>query len=126
MDNTLHYFVVVARYLGTPCEATWPGVTRMENYSPDIFPQWSPVPLSCRYWTNLSTEGVELLEVRLTGTISGFFSSVIIMVFYDRHCFYLSPTVLVHVVVLVLMALFCLVRACSKCIRLTAFQPWKS
>ena len=48
--------------MGTPNDATWPGVSELPDYKP-TFPQWSPQPLST-ILSQMPQNGVEMLQVQ--------------------------------------------------------------
>lgn len=53
------------RLLGTPTDATWPGVSSLPDYKP-TFPQWAARPLA-EAASTLDPVGMDLLAVSATG-----------------------------------------------------------
>ena len=49
------------RKLGTPDETTWPGISQLEDYSPE-YPKFPPRSIGIRV-PSLDAEGVDLLSV---------------------------------------------------------------
>jgi len=45
-DSEIDELFRIFRTLGTPSEVMWPGVSKLPDYSPANFPQWSPQPLN--------------------------------------------------------------------------------
>lgn len=62
--------------MGTPTERSWPGLSLLPNYSPNLLPTWPKTPLSRRDWRDLDKEGVDLLEVggRVLGPVCRYVS----------------------------------------------------
>jgi len=49
--------------MGTPTEASWPGISRLPDFK-TTFPRWSPVPLD-KCCPNLCAKGINLLTKML-------------------------------------------------------------
>jgi serine/threonine protein kinase len=49
--------------MGTPNDQTWPGVTTLQDWN-DEFPVWPQLALH-KFCTNMSEEGIDLLELML-------------------------------------------------------------
>lgn len=60
-DSEIDQLFRIFRTLGTPTEATWPGVTQMPDYKDD-FPQWARKEMK-EIVPNLDQDGRDLLVV---------------------------------------------------------------
>lgn len=63
-DSEIDELFRVFRTCGTPTEEMWPGVTQLENFSPD-FPSWPPYPLH-RVVPSMCEDGIDLLSKFIT------------------------------------------------------------
>ncbi|KAK8937194.1 Cyclin-dependent kinase B1-1 [Platanthera zijinensis] len=61
-DSELQQLLHIFRFLGTPTEAKWPGVSSLRDWHD--YPQWKPQSLS-QALPNLDSEGVDLLSKML-------------------------------------------------------------
>jgi serine/threonine protein kinase len=59
-DSEIDQLYKVFQMLGTPTERTWPGVTKLQDYSA-VFPKWP----RCPFDLPLPDEGIDLLEKML-------------------------------------------------------------
>ena len=59
-DSEIDQLYRIFSILGTPTEEVWPGVSKMQDFSP-MFPKWIRRPLSSIV-QNLPPEGIDLLE----------------------------------------------------------------
>lgn len=64
-DSEIDQLFRIFRTLGTPCEATWPGVTQLPDYK-GSFPKWTRKGLE-DIVPNLEPEGKDLLMVGTGG-----------------------------------------------------------
>ena len=51
----------LCRYLGTPDDLTWPGVSKLPDYK-NVFPNWKSLPLD-KCVPTLDMDGLDLLGV---------------------------------------------------------------
>jgi serine/threonine protein kinase len=61
-DSEIDQLFRIFRFLGTPTENEWPGVSQLPDYK-DNFPVWAPQPFE-NLFKNLEPSGIDLLEVR--------------------------------------------------------------
>lgn len=59
-DSEIDQLYKIFAILGTPSEEVWPGVSKLQDFSP-LFPKWSTKPLATIV-NNLPREGIDLLE----------------------------------------------------------------
>ncbi|RNE96061.1 protein kinase [Trypanosoma conorhini] len=59
-ENGICQLFTIFKVLGTPSEATWPGVSSLMHYNVS-FPQWRPIPLGSVIPT-LDADGIDLLQ----------------------------------------------------------------
>ena len=77
IPSFIYHLLITARLLlrtlGTPSDATWPGVKSLPDYKPS-FPQWSGMPLT-KAVPDLDEAGIDLLRGMLVydpaGRVSG-------------------------------------------------------
>lgn len=61
-DSEIDEIFRIFRMRGTPSEATWPGVTSLQDWN-EVFPVWPTLSLSA-FVLNISDEGLDLIQVR--------------------------------------------------------------
>ncbi|XP_073144790.1 cell division control protein 2 homolog D-like [Henckelia pumila] len=62
-DSELQQLLHIFRFLGTPNEEVWPGVSKLVNWHE--YPQWSPQPLTSLMHDDLDEDGLNLLSEML-------------------------------------------------------------
>ncbi|CAL4119533.1 unnamed protein product, partial [Meganyctiphanes norvegica] len=60
-ESDINQLCVVLQTLGTPNEATWPGLTNLPDYKKITFPQSQPVPLE-QVLPDAPTEAIDLIK----------------------------------------------------------------